>query len=73
MYLYRENKGADQLAVTVQLICVFVFAYAKRRFSHGEAQDVLSLHMFFFPSRKKRGNRWQQMILVIPKVYCKIC
>ena len=25
-------------AVTVQLICVFVFAYPKKRFSHNEAQ-----------------------------------
>ena len=40
MYLCSENKGADQLrsyckvalisfAVTVKVICVFVFAYAK--------------------------------------------
>ena len=31
-----ENKGADQL--TAKLICVFVFAYAKIRFSHDAAQ-----------------------------------
>ena len=31
-YPCSENKGADQL------ICVFVFAYAKSRFSHNEAQ-----------------------------------
>ena len=46
--LCRENKGADQLrmircgmiscAVTVELICVFVFAYANSRFSHDMAQ-----------------------------------
>ena len=29
-YLYSETEGADQ-------ICVFVFAYAKSRFSHNEA------------------------------------
>ena len=29
-----KNKGAD----TVQLICVFVFAYTKIRFSHDAAQ-----------------------------------
>ena len=30
-----ENKGADQLCgYSAQLICVFVVAYAKRRFSH---------------------------------------
>ena len=37
-YLCSENKGADQLRITAQLICVFVFAYAKSRFSHNEAQ-----------------------------------
>ena len=29
-YICSENKGADQ--VTAQLICVFVFAYAKSHF-----------------------------------------
>ena len=33
-YPCSENKGADQLPVTAKLICVFVFAYAKTRFSH---------------------------------------
>ena len=50
-YPYSENKGADQLrgyrekalisfAVTAKLICVFVFAYAKSRFSHDGAQII---------------------------------
>ena len=38
------NKGADQLRVTAKLICVFVFAYAKSRFSRDAAhiyiQDI---------------------------------
>ena len=34
-----ENKGTDQ-----QLICVFVFAYAKSRFSHNEAHMLLVLY-----------------------------
>ena len=33
-----ENKDADQLCGTAQLICAFVFAYAKCRFSHDAAQ-----------------------------------
>ena len=33
-----KNKDADQLCGTAQLICVFVFAYAKSRFSHDAAQ-----------------------------------
>ena len=35
MYLCSENKGADQF--TAKLICEFVFAYAKSRFSHDAA------------------------------------
>ena len=35
-YLCTENKGADQLRGHLQLICAFVFAYAKSRFSHDE-------------------------------------
>ena len=30
-YICSENKGADQLHVTLQLICIFVFAYAKKQ------------------------------------------
>ena len=37
-YLCGENKGADQLRAR---ICVFVFAYAKSRFSHNAAQIVI--------------------------------
>ena len=37
-YPCNENKGADQLRVTAQLICVLVFAYAKSWFSHDAAQ-----------------------------------
>ena len=38
IYIYSENKGADQLSVTAKLICVYVFAYAKRWFAHDAAQ-----------------------------------
>ena len=37
-YPCSENKGDDQLCITAKLICVFVFAYAKSRFSHDAAQ-----------------------------------
>ena len=38
-YPSSENKGAlISFAVTAKLICVYVFAYAKMRFSHEEAQ-----------------------------------
>ena len=43
MYFNSKNKDAHQLCAadgfTVQLICAFVFAYAKR-FSHGTAQKT---------------------------------
>ena len=51
-YLCSENKGADQLcgyreansfAVPVNLICVFVFAYAKIRFSYDAAHFIVAL------------------------------
>ena len=36
-YLCKENKGADQLRSYAQLICAFVYAYAKNMFSHDAA------------------------------------
>ena len=36
-YLYSENKGDDQIHGYRKLICVFVFADAKSRFSHDAA------------------------------------
>ena len=43
-----KTKALISCAVTVQLICVFVFAYAKCRFSPNEAHfithDVATIH-----------------------------
>ena len=36
-----KTKALISCAVTAQLICVFVFAYAKKRFSH-EAAQIMS-------------------------------
>ena len=36
-----KTKALISLAVTAKLICVFVFAYAKSRFYHDEAQFML--------------------------------
>ena len=33
-----KTKALISCAVTAQLICVFVFVYAKMRFSHNEAR-----------------------------------
>ena len=35
-----KTKALISLAVTAKLICVFVFAYAKSRFSHDKAHFV---------------------------------
>ena len=37
MYV-AKTKALISFAVTAKLICVFVFAYAKRLFSHDEAR-----------------------------------
>ena len=37
-----KTKALISFAVTAKLICVFVFAYAKSRFSHDAAQCVNS-------------------------------
>ena len=39
-YLCSENKTLITLAVTAQLICVFVVAFAKIQFSHDEAHII---------------------------------
>ena len=44
MYV-AKTKALISFAVTAKLICVFVFAYAKSRFSHDEA------HTYFYNLR----------------------
>ena len=39
----NENKGADSCVVTMHLICAFVVAYARSRFSHDLAQILMLL------------------------------
>ena len=36
-----KTKAPISFAVTAKLICVFVFAFAKLRFSHNEAQIIM--------------------------------
>ena len=45
-----KTKALISCAVTAQLICRFVFAYAKSRFSHDAAQIMVILHSFAKPS-----------------------
>ena len=37
-----KTKALISCKVTAQLICVFVFAYAKSQFSHNKAQMILA-------------------------------
>ena len=39
-----KTKALISFAVTAKLICVFVFAYAKSRFSHSEAHIEWNLN-----------------------------
>ena len=48
-YLCSENRGADQLR-TAKLICVFVFAYAKK-FSHDTARFTLPCNIDVLSAR----------------------
>ena len=52
MYV-AKTKTLISFAVTAKLICVFVFAYAKRRFSHDAAQMDLGpvVHSIFSLTR----------------------
>ena len=64
MYLCSENKGA----VTAQLICAFVFAYAKSSFSHDASQilhDCIYDRHYDVVSRQHSVVRVQ--IIVLPK------
>ena len=38
-----SDLGSRGIVLSVKLICVFVFAYAKSRFSHDAAQIVLAM------------------------------
>ena len=40
-----KTKGLISCAVAKQLICTFVFAYAKSRFSHNAAHMIFRLHV----------------------------
>ena len=47
--LVAKTKALISLTVTAKLICAFVFAYAKSRFSH-DAAHILNFIFFYYPS-----------------------
>ena len=50
-------------AVTVQLICAFVFAYAKCRFSHDIAQIIKEISSYMKQMVCNDGNHWNISVL----------
>ena len=44
-YPCSETKALISFAVTAKLICVFVYAYTKTRFSHDEAQIIMNIRI----------------------------
>ena len=55
-----KTKALISFAVTAKLICVFVFAYAKSRFSHNEADYLpvkIVISLALFSIKFARNNR----------------
>ena len=50
MYV-AETKALISFGATAKLICVFVFAYAKRWFSHDAAQMFVIVHIKYLGKR----------------------
>ena len=48
-----KTKALISCAVTAQLICAFVFAYAKSRFSQNEAHVVVQFSFHLLPQLRK--------------------
>ena len=66
-----KTKALISCAVTAQLICVFVFAYAKVRFSHDEAQMRLVMRNLFFASVNNKGaGEPRCAVLSVPLIVC---
>ena len=50
-----KTKALISFAVTAKLICVFVFAYAKSRFSHDAA--LIELNLLGIPHKVSEAHR----------------
>ena len=66
-----KTKALISFAVTAKLICVFVFVYAKSRFSHDAAQII----MLFFSIKHVVGvsNGYSQLYYYINMPYAIFC
>ena len=60
-----KTKALISFAVTAKLICVFVFAYAKSRFSYGAAHLVLiEQYLPVLPLGKNTSNEYSKLKLL---------
>ena len=60
-YLWSKNKGA-----TAKLICVFTFAYAKSRFSHGAAH-LSNISYINFPTQTGGTKTSMDCVITLAK------
>ena len=51
-----KTKALISFVVTAKLICVFVFAYAKIRFSHDAAQFIPPCNPLFYSTSSPKGK-----------------
>ena len=58
-----KTKALISFAVTTKLICVFVFAYAKSRFSH----DAVHIHLL----KDRFSHNEARIVFAIPYTYFK--
>ena len=58
-----KTKALISFAVTVKLICVFVFAYAKSRFSH-DAAHLMIIKLLRSWTERLRQTVWNQIRLL---------
>ena len=70
----RENKSTDQLrSVTAKLICVFVFAYAKRLFSHDAAHFLSITWASLYPLKLYSGPDNKRFLCNHYHFFKKLC
>ena len=62
----RKQKALISCVVTEQLICVFVFAYAKIRFSHDANHNILS----YFREGSKPPSFWMKACIGLAAGAC---
>ena len=62
-----KTKALISFAVTAKLICVFVFAYAKNRFSHNKAHNLQTKHHAYYAANTEGADQTARNIGIIAK------